>query len=48
EVEHRESYCHSRCGNNCEAICSRCNTTSLTTKVANPHDDDTAALKWAT
>jgi len=48
EVEHRESYCHSRCGNNCEAICSRCNTTSLTTTLSNPHDDDTAALKWAT
>lgn len=48
EVEHREYYCHSRCGNNCEAVCSGCNTTSLTTKVANPRDDDTAALKWAT
>ena len=48
ELEHRESYCHSRCGNNCDAFCSRCNTQSLTTKVANQHDDDTAALKWAT
>lgn len=50
EVEHRESYCHSRCGNDCNAICSRCHTTSLTTTLSDSKPSDTvaAAIKWAT
>jgi len=50
EVEHRESYCHSRCGNDCEAICSKCNTKGLTTTLSdsNPGDTEVAAIKWAT
>jgi len=50
EVEHRADYCHSRCGNDCEAVCSRCNTRSLTTTLSdsNPHDTERAAIKWAT
>ncbi|CAG8641419.1 38762_t:CDS:10, partial [Gigaspora margarita] len=49
EVEHRESYCHSRCGNDCEAVCSRCNTRSLTTTLSDsrPGDTEAAAIKWA-
>jgi len=50
EVEHREYYCHSRCGNDCDAVCSRCNTKSLTTALSdsNPNDTERAAIKWAT
>ncbi|WNE40347.1 MAG: hypothetical protein GBAus27B_000414 [Mycoplasmataceae bacterium] len=31
EVEHRAHYCHSKCGNECEQICSVCNRKTLTT-----------------
>jgi len=50
EVEHRESYCHSRCGNDCDAICSKCNTKGLTTTLSESSSGDTeaAAIKWAT
>jgi len=50
ELEHRENYCHSRCGNDCNAICSKCNKTSLTTTLSesNPGDTEAAAIKWAT
>jgi len=50
ELEHRESYCHSRCGNDCVAYCSKCNTQSLTTTLtdSNPGDTEKAAIKWAT
>jgi len=48
EVEHREKYCHSRCGNNCEAACYECNKTTLTSLFANPGDDIQAAIRHAT
>ena len=50
EVEHRESYCHSRCGNDCNAYCNKCNSQSLTTTLADskPGDTEDAAIKWAT
>ena len=48
EVEHRADYCHSRCGNDCDQVCSRCNNRTLTTKLANPLDSDKAAIRWAT
>ncbi|CAI2173153.1 11936_t:CDS:2 [Funneliformis geosporum] len=47
EVEHRADYCHSRCGNDCDQVCGRCNRRTLTTKVANRGDNSTAALRWA-
>jgi len=48
EVEHREKYCHSKCGNDCEAACSVCNRTTLTSFYTNPADSIDAAIRHAT
>lgn len=50
EVEHRADYCHSRCGNDCDQFCSRCNRKTLTTTAdkSDPRDSEAAVIKWAT
>jgi len=50
EVEHQANYCHSRCGNDCEEVCSICKKSTLTNALndCNPHDTDIAVLRWAT
>lgn len=47
-VEHREKYCHSRCGNDCETACADCGQTTLTSLYANPADSINAAIRHAT
>lgn len=47
EVNHRFDYCHGRCGNNCEQVCSRCNMRTLTTTLSNPADSAEAAVRQA-
>jgi hypothetical protein len=47
-VEHREKYCHSKCGNDCEAACSVCDRTTLTSLYTDPQDSIEAAIKHAT
>jgi hypothetical protein len=53
EVEHRAYYCHSKCENECEEVCSVCNRRTLTTvsdelKGKDIGISENNAVKWAT